>query len=400
MNQVPQSISEFRSEFSRWLKDNRPSATPFRLPETFMEVSTDEQFSFLRDWQQRVHKAGYLGVSWPTEFGGRSLPFEYQTVIDAEMIRQSVPVMFNTIGLNWAGPLILEMGSDEQKTKYLKGILTGDDVWCQGFSEPGAGSDLADIRTTAVRDGDSWKINGSKIWTTLGSYAKYMILLAKGDLKAPRYKGMNFLLIPMDVPGIEVHKIQKMTGEFGFCEVFFNDVRVPADCLIGEEGGGWRVAMRTLMYERGADSGQAGRHMGTVPDSGGVVDLVQRAQLNGAPALKDPLIRDELVKLLIEERANGLHDQRLKHPALVGEFPEAVALSEKLRNSEWNRRLQRLATELQGLEGALYMGDEDALDDGAWQRGYFNAFSATIGGGPSQIQANIVAERVLGLPKD
>lgn len=400
MTETHPPLAEFRAEFSDWLKQNAPATPNFRLPKTFMEVGTDEQFNFLRDWQAKVHDAGYLGVSWPKAYGGRALPFTFQAAIDSEMVRQRVPIMFNTIGLNWAGPLILEMGTDEAKARYLKGILSGEDVWCQGFSEPGAGSDLANIRTTAVRDGNEWLINGSKIWTTLGDRAKYMILLAQGDLSAPRYKGMNFLLIPMDAPGIEVHRIQKMTGEYGFCQVFFNDVRVPADCLIGEELGGWHVAMRTLMYERGAESGQAGRHQGTGLDSNTALDVARKAQRDGHPALEDPVIRDELVSLLIEERVNLLHSKRMRHRALRGDYPAAVALSGKWRGSEWDRRWNKLAAELQGVDGALYLGDPDALDDAYVQRAYLNSFSATIGGGPTQIQANIIAERVLGLPKD
>ncbi|KWV93976.1 acyl-CoA dehydrogenase [Erythrobacter sp. AP23] len=392
-------LFEFRDEFAGWLRVNAPGKPAFPLPETFMEVGTDEQFDFLSDWQRSVYEAGYLGVSWPQEYGGRGLPVEFQNAIDLEMIHQNVPIMFNTIGLAWAGPLILDIGSERQKKQYIRRILTAEDVWCQGFSEPGAGSDLANIRTVAVRDGENWRINGSKIWTTLGSYADHMILLAQGDSGAARYKGLNFLLVPMESEGIEVRKIRKMTGEHGFCEVFFNDVFVPKDCLIGQELGGWQVAMRTLTYERGAAGGQASMHTGTRIESSLMIEAATRAEFDGGPALEEPLICDELVRLLIEERANLLHESRKRHSALAGPYPTAIDMSHKLRWTEWNRRLQRLAVELQGLEGSLYLEDPDALDGGAWQRGYLNSFAATIGGGPSEIQSNILAERVLGLPK-
>ncbi|MDX1382371.1 MAG: acyl-CoA dehydrogenase family protein [Thermoanaerobaculia bacterium] len=396
----PEELEEFRAEVAAWLEANRPQAPDFLLPETFMEVGTDQQFEYLRDWQRKVYEAGYLGMAWPAEYGGGGRPQAYQDVVDREMARLRVPFMPNTIGLNWAGPLILHMGSEEDKKRYIPGILSADDIWCQGFSEPDHGSDLGSVQTRAVRDGDEYVINGSKIWTSLGSYARYMILLARTDPDAAsKYAGLSYFLAPMDAPGIETEPIRKLTGEYGFVQTFFRDARIPANCLMGSEGEGWQIAMTTLQFERGASGGQAGGLSSMFISVHDVVELAGRATRDGRPAIEDPLIRDRLVELLIEARGDQLCRARAGIPSLVAERPLAIPLSAKLRTSEHRRRLFQFALSLMGANAALWVGDRDAVDGGRWQRSYFNAFSATIGGGTSQIQANIVGERVLGLPK-
>jgi alkylation response protein AidB-like acyl-CoA dehydrogenase len=197
-------------------------------------------------------------MAWPREYGGGGKPQAYQDIVNAEMARQKVPFVPNTIGLNWAGPLILAMGTEEAKKRYIKGILNADDIWCQGFSEPDQGSDLANSQLAARRDGNDYVLNGSKIWTSLGSYAKYMILLARTNPQKPRYDGLSFFLVPMQTPGIEPRPIKKLTGEYGFTQTFFTDARIPAECLMGKEGEGWKIAMLTLTFERGVTGGQAG----------------------------------------------------------------------------------------------------------------------------------------------
>ena len=394
-------LEEFRAEVAAWLKDNRPPVDPgFLLPETFMEVGTDDQFNYLRDWQQRVYEAGYLGMAWPKEYGGGGKPQVYQDIVNAEMANQQVPFVPNTIGLNWAGPLILAIGTEEEKLKYIRGILSAEDIWCQGFSEPNNGSDLAAASTTAVRDGDEYVLNGSKIWTSLGTYAKYMILLAKTNPNAEnRYAGLSYFLAPMDVPGVDVQPIRKLTGEYGFTQTFFTDARVPASCLMGKEGEGWQIAMQTLTFERGATGGQAGGLAGNAMGVADVVELARRAKRDGKPAIEDPLVRDRLIQFLITEQGDRLCGVRARIPALVSERPAAIPMSGKLRGTEHRRRLFQFALSLMGANGARWVGDAHADRGGLWPRSYFNAFSATIGGGTSQVQANIVGERVLGLPK-
>ena len=307
--------------------------------------------------------------------------------------------MTNTIGLNWAGPLILERGTEEAKQKYIRGILNADDIWCQGFSEPDHGSDLGSAQVKAVRDGDEYVINGSKIWTSLGSYAKYMILLARTDTGGPnKYAGLSFFLAPMHVEGITPQPIKKLTSEFGFCQTFFHDARIPANCMMGQEGEGWQVAMATLMFERGNVGGQAGGISMMDLNVNDVLELARRSTRNGRPVLEDPLIRDQMVQFLIEAKSNSLMGAKGRIPALNAERPGAVAMSGKLRSTELKRRFCQFALSLQGANGGRFIAPA-AVDGGKWQRIYFNSFSATIGGGTTQVQYNIMGERVLGLPK-
>lgn len=394
-----QPVDDFRKEVRSWLKGNKPESPSFLLPETFMEVGTDQQFDFLRAWQRQVYEAGYLGMAWPEAYGGGGRAQIYQDIVNQEMAAQRVPFVPNTIGLNWAGPLILDMGSENDKRRYIKNILSAEDIWCQGFSEPDHGSDLGNAQVQAVRDGDDYVINGSKIWTSLGTYAKYMILIARTSVDGPnKYAGLSFFLAPMKVEGIDPTPIKKLTGEYGFCQTYFTDARIPADCMLGNEGEGWSVAMRTLMFERGAVGGQAGGLSMMDLNINDIVELARRAYRNGRPAIEDPLTRDELVKLVIEAKGNALMGSKAKIPALSQSYPNAVPMSGKLRGSELKRKMTRFALSLQGANGARFIGD-DALDGGKWQRSYLNAFSGTIGGGTSQIQKNILGERVLGLPK-
>ncbi|MDP6977500.1 MAG: acyl-CoA dehydrogenase family protein [Myxococcota bacterium] len=395
-----QELAEYRDEASAWFAEHVPPPPGFVMPLTFMEVGTDEQFDFLRAWQSKVYEAGYLGAAWPAKYGGGGLDQAFQDIATEQMRVHGSPIMLNTIGLSWAGPLILDMGTDEERARYIKGILSAEDIWCQGFSEPENGSDLGNAQTRAVRDGDEWVINGTKTWTTHGSYAKYMILLARSIPDAAnKYAGLSFFLAPMNVPGVEAVPIRKLTGEYGFTETFFTDARIPADCLMGEEGQGWAVAMRTLEYERSARGGQAGGLMLVAPDHNEVAELAKRARRGGAPAIDDPVVRDKLVEFMIESRGAALSARRASIGPLVQERPMSLPLSGKLMNTELNRRINEFAVSLQGQTGAYYLGDADAVDGGVWQRAYLNSFSATIGGGTSQIQANIIGEHVLGLPK-
>jgi alkylation response protein AidB-like acyl-CoA dehydrogenase len=399
MSITQHELDEFRQDVSAWLTENNPGDPGFLLPESFMEVGTDRQFEYLRTWQQKVYEAGYLGMAWPEAYGGGGKSQVFQDIATQEMARQRVPFMTNTIGLNWAGPLILQRGSEAEKNKYIKGILNAEDIWAQGFSEPDHGSDLGNVQTKAVRDGDDYVINGSKIWTSLGSYAKYMILLARTSTDGPnKYAGLSFFLAPMHAEGITPQPIKKLTSEFGFCQTYFDNARIPADCLMGAEGEGWPIAMATLMFERGNVGGQAGGMAVMDVNVNDVLELARRSKRNGKPALDDPLIRDQMVQLMIEAKSNVLMNQRSKIPALASDYQGAVPMSGKLRGTELKRRFCQFAINLQGADGARFVSNE-AVDGGKWQRLYFNSFSATIGGGTSQIQANIIGERVLGLPK-
>ncbi len=397
---MTKDVTEFAQEADAWFAEHTPRNLGFMLPLTFMEVGTDEQFDFLRDWQRKVYEAGYLGAAWPKAYGGGGLTQAHQDAATAAMRKHTVPIMFNTIGLGWAGPLILDMGSEVMKQKYIKGILSAEDIWCQGFSEPEHGSDLGNAQLRAVRDGDEYVLNGSKIWTTHGHYAKYMILLARTNPDAPnKYAGLSFMLCPMDVPGIETVKIRKLTGEHGFTQTFFTDARIPADGLMGEEGQGWQVAMKTLMYERNAKGGQAGGISITEIDPLEILSLARTAERGGKPVLDDPVIREKLVDFMIENQAFRMNAERAKLPPLNQDCPQAIPLMSKLIHTEYTREINEFALSLQGTKSGYYVGEPSAVDDGYWHRGYLNAFSATIGGGTSQIQRNIIGEHALGLPK-
>ncbi len=401
MSQVSEEEkAAFRQQVAAWMQANKPADPGFLLPQSFMEVGSEQQLDFLREWQHKVWSAGYLGMAWPREYGGQGVDPVFQSIADQEMRRHAVPICFNVIGLGWAGPLINDMGTEAEKARYLKGILTGEDIWCQGFSEPDHGSDLGNAQLRARRDGDEYVLNGTKIWTTMGNFAKYMILLARTNPEAERkYDGLSFFLAPMQVAGVDPRPIRKLTGEYGFTETFFTDARIPASCLMGEEGQGWKIAMKTLQYERGAEAGAAGGLAFVRIAIDDMIAGLADVERDGAPALQDPAIRDQLVQMIMEEKAVVLGDRRAAIGPLTTDYPFSLPLSNKLRFTESTRRMRQLAINLQGADGGLYVGDEGAREGGFWQRAYLNSFSATIGGGTSQVQANIIAEHILGLPK-
>lgn len=370
------------------------------LPLTFMEVSTDRQFDFLRDWQRTLYEAGYIGMSWPAEYGGGGLHPDYQRAATRIMKRHDAPILINAIGTGWAGPLILDVGTEAQKRRYVKNILSAEEIWCQGFSEPENGSDLGNAQLKAIREAAGYRATGSKIWTSLGDRADQMILLARTASHSPsKYAGLSFFLAPMKVPGVETRRIRKLTGEYGFVQCFFDDALIPADCLMGEEGQGWSMAMKTLEYERGTKIMPAGGYVAKEMDALSVLDLARRSTRGGKPLLDDPVICDRLVDYLIDIQALNLNHQRRAIPALNQDRPMALPLINKLTRTELVRELTQFSLGFQGTKAGYYVGEKDAVDAGFWHRAYLNSFSATIGGGTSEIQKNIIAEHVLGLPK-
>ena len=396
----PQELADFETQCEAWFAENTVRDPGFMLPLTFMEVSTDQQFDFLRDWQRKVYEAGYFGMSWPTEYGGGGMHPEYQRIATRIMKSHDAPIMLNAIANGWTGPLLLDIGREEDKNRYIKPMLSAEDIWCQGFSEPEHGSDLGSAQTKAVRDGDEYVINGSKIWTSLGDRADYMILLARTSNDGPsKYAGLSFFLAPMKIPGVETRRLKKLTGEYGFTQCFFTDARIPASGLVGEEGQGWMVAMKTLEYERGAKVNPVGGYFVKEMDVMGIVDLARTSKRGGKPVLDDPVIRDKLVNYMIEIQALNLNNQRRRMAPLTSDRPMGLALMNKLARTELVRELTEFSLQFQGTRAGYYVGDENAVDDGYWHRAYLNSFSATIGGGTSQIQKNIIGEHVLGLPK-
>ncbi|VAV90290.1 Acyl-CoA dehydrogenase, long-chain specific [hydrothermal vent metagenome] len=393
-------LQSYAEEADAWFKEHSVRDPGFMLPLTFMEVSTDQQFDFLQEWQRKVYEAGYLGASWPKEYGGGGLHPDFQRVATRMMKKHDAPIMINAIGNGWAGPLILDLGSEEQKKKYIPGMLSAEEIWAQGFSEPENGSDLGNAQLKAVRDGDKYVLNGSKIWTSLGDRAKYMILLARTDFNAPnKYAGLSYFLNPMNVDGITTTPIRKLTGEYGFVQCFFTDARVPADCLFGGEGNGWSMAMKTLEYERGAKVKPVGGYFVKELDVMDIVELAKKSMRGGKPLLDDPVMRDKMTQFMIDIQALNLNNQRRRMPQLMQDRPMGLPLMNKLARTDLIQQLTEFSLEFLGSKAGYYVGDENAIDDGYWHRSYLNSFSSTIGGGTSQIQRNIVGEHVLGLPK-
>ncbi len=392
--------AEFRSEVRAWLTENTPAAPDFKLPQTFLEVESDAQFDFLQRWQQRVYEAGYLGLDVPKEYGGQGVDLARKRIVSQEMGRARAPFMVNVIGLHWAGPTILKFGTEEQKKRCLPGLLSGDEIWCQGFSEPEFGSDLGALQARAVRDGDDYVVNGHKVWTTLAHKARWMILLARTDPEAHKYAGLSYFLFPMQSEGVTVQPLVKMTGEGGFNQVMFEDARCPHSALLGAEGQGWNLALTTLMFERGqGEQGAADVGGATTEVVQKLVDTARAGRRDGQPAIDDPLIRDRLTQVWIDATAAHFNARRGRVKGLTTTRPMAGRMMSKLLASELNHRIQRLACDSLGGEQRLWLGDPDAPFEAEWVRGLMNSYGITIGGGTSEIQRNILGERVLGLPK-
>ena len=349
---------------------------------------------FPADWNRQLAQAGYVAPHWPSPWGRDASPIE-QIVIDEELRAANAPRPMNPIGIGWAGPTLLVAGSPEQHQRYLPGLLDGSELWCQLFSEPGAGSDLASLSTRAERDGDEFVINGQKVWTTLAHVAQYGILLARTDPDAEAHKGITYFVLDMRSPGIEVRPLVQMTGTHEFNEVFFTDVRVPVANVVGEIHDGWRLAKVTLGNERVSLSGE-GALWGRGPTAMDVVDIVRR---HGG--LEDPIARQRLAQLYIESEILRLIRLRTVSATVRGMEPGPEASVRKALSDEHGQHVMEMAIELAGTGGLL--ADAGPFGDGArgmWAYGYLYSRALTIGGGTSEVQRNILGERVLGLPKD
>jgi len=396
----PQEIADFRREVRAWMQANKPADPGFKLPQSFLEVESDRQFDFLRAWQRKLYDAGYLGLDWPAEYGGKGDRLQRQRIVSQELSRARAPFLVNVIGLQWAGPTILHYGTEAQKKRFIGPILSAEEIWCQGFSEPGAGSDLASATARAERTPEGWRVTGHKVWTTLAHKSKWMILLARTDFEAGKYEGLSYFLFPMDAEGVTVQPLIKMTGEGGFNQVIFDNAPMPKEALLGQEGQGWQVALTTLLFERGAAEGSGGGQATSSAESvHRVASVAKRAHRDGRAAAQDPVLRDRMAALWIEEESLRLASLRARVPGLNVDRPQALRLMNKLVYSEFNQKLSELACELLGPESTLWLGDPNAFDRAEWPRAYMNSFGMTIGGGTSEIQRNILGERVLGLPK-
>ena len=402
----PVETEPFRAEIRQWLVDNLPDGwgTPG------FTMSKEEKREFNRDWVTKLYDGGWICASWPKEYGGKGLSLMESVVLNEEFARAEAPLRADFFGDTLVGPTILQWASEEQKQQFIPGILKGTIAWCQGFSEPDAGSDLASLKTRAELDGDEWVINGQKVWTTQAQFADYIFLLARTDPDAPKHAGISYLLVPMKQEGIEVRPIAQVDGSADFNEIFFTNARCPKENVVGGVNNGWKVAMTTLGFERGSSATTGHRRFLRELE-----DIIASAQKNGKAS--DPLIRQRLARAWTNVKIMQINGYRSLTDSLNGtHHTAALGAGNKMFWSEAHQQTLDLALDILGMDAQILRGgtDQDGqervlpgarrgrsdypVDD--LQASFFFSRSETIWGGTSQIQRNIVAERALGLPKE
>ena len=375
----------FRTELRAWIDNNLPGGWRDRAPTS---GRMDESVS--RVWSKKLYEAGYAGLTWPKEFGGQGAPYTHQAIFLEESARAETPEHIGIIGLGMAGPTIIAHGTDEQKSAHLAQTLSGEEVWCQGFSEPGSGSDLASLRTKAEDAGDHYVVSGQKVWSSFAHIADYCILVVRTDPDVPKHKGITYLLVDMHSEGVEVRPLVQITGDPEFNEIFFTDVKVPKSNVVGEANAGWGVAMTTLLHERGTLGFALTARLEVL-----VGKLIALATETGADA--DPLIRDRVAQQWIELQALKFTNYRALTTLMKTGVPGPEGTIAKLHWSESNQRLGKLALDILGVRAQL--DNEDSDWSGFWQYQQLRSRGNTIEAGTSEILRNIVAERVLGLPR-
>jgi alkylation response protein AidB-like acyl-CoA dehydrogenase len=396
----------FRLEIRSWLQENLPKG----WFDKGFEMSNDERKKFNDEWPSKLFEGGWICATWPTEYGGKGLSTMQGVVLSEEFANAKAPMRADFFGDTLVGPTLLQWGTEEQKKEFLPQILNGSMRWCQGFSEPNSGSDLASLKTSAILDGDEWVINGQKVWTTQGHHADYCFLLTRTDPDAPKHKGISYLLVPMRQPGVEVRGIVQPDGTAEFCEVFFNNARCPKDNVVGGVNNGWIVTNSTLAFERGMSATTGYRRFESEYKA-----MVRAAKENGS--IEDPTIRQGLAKYFTKIQILKINGLRSLSTTLMGKKDlsmAALGATNKMFWTEMHKEAMELALDINGASSMLV---DSGLGDGNWpgtarekrREGYpvsammsafFFSRSETIWGGTSQIQRNIVGERVLGLPKE
>jgi alkylation response protein AidB-like acyl-CoA dehydrogenase len=383
---------KFRDELRAWLKANVPKDWS-----EYREESLEDRFEYLKRWQRKLYDGGWAGISWPKEYGGRGASLMQQVIFWQEMALASAPPLANTLGLGIIGPTIIAFGTDAQKKRYLPKILSAEEIWCQGFSEPDAGSDLANARCEARLEGDHYIVNGQKVWNSYGWAAHWCELVVRTDPTVAKHKGLTVLLVDMKSKGVDVRPLRQMTGETEFNELFFHDVRVPAENVVGKVNEGWNVAMGTLMHERGTFG--AGLQVTYRRNMDRLIELAKSTKRNGRPASEDPVIRQKLAQCYAEIEIMKANQMRAFSRISATGVPGPEGSIQKIFWSELNQRFQQIAQEILGAYGQLEAGDANAIDNGSWAYGYLRTRGNTIEAGTSEIQRNIIGHFVLGLPK-
>jgi alkylation response protein AidB-like acyl-CoA dehydrogenase len=393
-NLSPENMA-FRDELRQWLADNLPEGWGESV---FEPEDEDENAMFRLAWERKLYQGGWNGIAWPEKFGGRGASLIEQAIFAEEMARAKAPEGLNIIGRNLVATTLLHHGSEEQRRRYLPKIISGDEVWCQGFSEPNAGSDLASVRCRAVREGDHFVVNGQKIWTSFAQYAQWCILLARTDPSLPKHQGISFLLVDMSTPGISIRPLRQISGESEFNETFFDNVKVPVENLVGELNGGWKIAMTTLAYERGPEDA-LGRQIRFKQELDKLLETLAGLKRGHAAAIDDPALRQKLGKSIIEIEIMRLNCLRAFSKALKGKPRGPEASMNKLYWSHVTQNFYETSLEALGPLATLNGGDPLSPGGGRFQLSFLRSKAFTIYSGSSEIQRNIIAERVLGLPK-
>ena len=377
----------FRKEAREWLEAHVPK-------EPLRSFDTREGFEEHRVWERELNAGGFSMVPWPVEYGGRGADLLEWLVFEEEYYRAGAPARVNQNGIFLLGPTIMEYGTPEQKARFLPTMASSEEVWAQGWSEPNAGSDMANIQATAIRDGDTFVINGQKTWASRGAYAHWLFGLFRTDAESARHRGLSFVLVPMDAPGVTVRPIEKINGKPAFAEVFFDDARVSVEHLLGPEGEGWNVAMATAGFERGLMLRSPARFQSTAAR---LVELYRETARAGAPIA--PGMRESVARCWMDAEAYCLNTYQTVSRLLAGGKIGAEASLNKIFWSELDVRMHELALELLGPRAELQPSAPAAGDVGSWLDGYIFALSGPIYAGTNQIQRNIIAERILGLPR-
>jgi alkylation response protein AidB-like acyl-CoA dehydrogenase len=385
----------FRDECQAWLDAHVPREWH---DSAFREALTPaEEISFLRSWQHTLYDGGWIGLGWPRDYGGRGATLMEQVIFDQEMARAKAPPLINVLGIIIAGPTLMVHGTEAQKRRFLPKILNAEEIWCQGFSEPNAGSDLASLATRASLDGDEFVVNGQKIWTSYGHIAQYCLLLARTDPSLPKHKGISAMIVDMQSPGITVRPLRQITGDAEFNEVFFDNVRVPRANLVGEINDGWNVAITILMFERLNTASLLEIQTKIALDE--LIDTARRTLRNGRPATEDAIIRQKLAQIYTDVEILRLSTYRSITRFQCGQRPGPEGSIDKLFWSETTQRLFEVGMEILGPQGQLVKGSKWTVNSGHWSYQFLRSRGDTIAGGTSEILRNIIAERVLGLPK-
>ncbi|HZR13037.1 MAG TPA: acyl-CoA dehydrogenase family protein [Acidimicrobiia bacterium] len=378
-----------RDEVRAWLRENLPWEYGKGLPPRFDDLR--EEVAFGREWQAKLASGRWVGVAWPEEFGGRGLgPVEHYLVTE-ELARARAPELVGRIGINLVGPTLLAHGTPEQKARWLPRILSADELWCQLFSEPGAGSDLASLRTRATPVEGGWVLSGQKVWTSYAQFADWGVCLARTDPDAPKQQGISYLVVDMRSPGVDVRPLRQITDESEFNEVFFDDVFVPRERLVGPEHQGWRVANSTLSHERGSNPRQLVIHAQLLDE------LLRLADDSGA--FDDPRLAPRLAQAFVEVRLFQLHNWRSISRLSKGLDPGPQGSLNKLWWSEMSKRLHDTVMTVLGPSAPLWRGADANPGGGAWQRSWLYYQASSIWAGTNEIQRNVIGERVLGLPR-